>query len=118
MLPKIAYLTAHNHPQSEKTLQILRKHFDGYEVVKVNIVDELNSDKITLLLNSLFTMKEYGLDVLRGKRDCKNIFFRTEYLFRKMRTIVDKKLRNSDFAFTFQIGSVFDLHFRDLPHFI
>lgn len=117
-MKKIAFITAHEHPQTDNTLKILEDNFPDYKFDIIRIVDLLKKEKIIVLFNVFFTFKEYGLDLLTNRKKFKDVFFRTVFLFKKIKKMVNNKLREGDYYFSFQIGSVYDTSLEGLPHFI
>ncbi len=93
-MKKIAFISAHHHPQTDNTLRILKENFPDYNFDIFRIVDLIKKNKSVASINIFHTLKEYGLDVFLGKKNFKKyVYFRTVYLFNKIKQIVNKELK-------------------------
>jgi hypothetical protein len=118
MKKKIAFINAQNHPQCDSTFKVLQANFPDHQIDTIKILDLIKSSKKILFLNSLHTILEYGGDILLGRKKFKKIFLRTVYLIGQVKKLVNEKLKNGNYYFSFQMGSVFDTSLEGLPHFI
>lgn len=117
-MKKIAFITAHNHPQNDNTLKILKENFAEYEFEVIKIVNLIKQNKVVYFTNILMTFFEFGFEIIKGNQKFRKIFFRTAYIFREVKKLVNEKLQKGNFEFSFQIGSVFDTSLKGLPHFL
>lgn len=114
----IAFITAHKHPSVDSTYNTLKDIFPGHNIVTFQIVDILKKRPLFLMVNFLFTLKEYGSQILSRQKTLSNCFFRTTYIFQRVRKIIPELVKSQNCVFSFQIGSVFDTSTPGLPHFI
>ncbi len=95
----------------------LKKHFPSFEI-KILDVRELFTYKIYLIINLFFIIKEYGLEILLGKKDIRNYFWRTTYIFKIIKFKIFKNIPANQYAFSIQTQSLFDASIKGLPHFV
>jgi len=107
---------SHINPQIAR---LLREHFADFELETVDVVAQLiKPRKFVLLMNMLHVFWHYGLDLLRRRRRLRECFFRTPYLFRKVKALCVQFFDGRDAAFTFQTQSIFDTSVPGVPHFL
>jgi len=99
--------------------KLLRETFPEYELEIVTLAHRIKADKWLLIRNTLEVLRQYGFDILRGRLDFKAAFFRTIFLFDRVRRMAREIGRGrDDIAFTFQLQSIFDTHLEGIPHFV
>jgi glycosyltransferase involved in cell wall biosynthesis len=96
----------------------LKENFPDCEVDLIDLTDLIKGRKDILFINSLFMVKEYGIEILLRKKPMKECFFRTTYLFNKIKAIVSDQIRRGEYRFSFQMQSLFDTSTADIPHFV
>jgi glycosyltransferase involved in cell wall biosynthesis len=98
---------------------MLRAAYPQDELQVVTLWERIKADRWLLLGNLWATVKEYGWDILLGRLKFKAAFFRTVYLFRKVRELAVRiTAEYDDLRFTFQLQSIFDTHVAGIPNFI
>jgi glycosyltransferase involved in cell wall biosynthesis len=72
------------------------------------------------LLNLFHALHDYGWLILTRKRRLADVFYRTPYLFRQVRKIVNAMYGDkiADYAFSFQLQSILDTRIAGLPNFV
>lgn len=105
-------------PANEVVAQTLRETYPEYEIVTIDLFARVRSRKGIFLANLFFVFQEYGLEILSGKKGLKRSFWRTPYVFRKMKQLASETLRQGDYVFSFQMQSLFDASAPGLPHFV
>lgn len=116
---KIAYSRMRDFPYVNKIIpQLLEKSFPDYDVEIIEVIDIFKRRKHLILINGLFMLKEYGLDLLLRRRKLWHSFFGTTYFFKKVKDLVAERVAKGDYVFTFQVQSLFDGSTPDLPHFL
>lgn len=116
---KIAYARMRDFPYVNKIIpQLLAKSFPDYDVDTIEIIDAFKQRKQLILINGLFMLKEYGLDLLLRRRKLWHSFFGTTYFFKKVKDLVAERVATGEYVFTFQVQSLFDGSTPDLPHFL
>ncbi len=104
-----------------KVIRQLNLHFKGHSIEVLNLEAYLNKKPIVLIINIFFTIKEYGLDFLSGKKhkdDIKKVFFCTTFLFKHIKKVLEKKVMPGYYTFTFQTQSMHDCSSPGTPHFV
>ena len=98
----------------------LEREFKEHSVTVFN-VKQSDLNFIQLLINVYYFIIEYGFDLIRGKRNPKDLllwFFSTSYasqqLTRKIRTIN----KGENYLFTIQTQSLFNGKLKNIPHFV
>jgi Glycosyltransferase len=108
-----------NPPIAVSVEKLLRETFPEYELEIVTLAQRIKADKWLLIRNTLEVLRQYGFDILRGRLDFKAAFFRTIFLFDRVRRMAQEIGRGrDDIAFTFQLQSIFDTHLEGIPHFV
>ncbi|HRQ40143.1 MAG TPA: glycosyltransferase family 4 protein [Chloroflexota bacterium] len=119
MAHKIAFVQKGTVPlASAHVARILQANFPQYEVEIIDIKELLAQRKEMALVNVVHTVKEYGSEILMGKKRAKEGYFRTPYLFHQIKRLMVNKLAGSDYAFSFQMQSLYDASGGHLPHFV
>lgn len=101
---------------NEFIFEALSKAFPEYVVdiydIKEDIITPVHFN------NLLHILREYGKDILSGKKQLADCQLRTSYMFHKIREKIRNKLRNENYQFTFQTQSLFDASVEGIPHFV
>lgn len=118
MNDKIAFINTHKHHINDNILNQLKRKFPDFYVENIDLVNLIKSDKKLLLVNAYKTLIEYGREIILRRKKFKECFFRTEYIFKRVKEILNDKINNKEFIFTFQSNSLFDGSTEDIPHFI
>lgn len=66
----------------------------------------------------LSVASEFGLSACLGAKKLRRHIHKTSYMFRRVRAVLQQRLRGNNFAFTFQTQAMFDASVPDIPHFI
>ncbi len=119
MRGKIAFfrMAKWNYPD-QRLPRILQQNYPDYEVETIELVPLLKRSRLILLINFFCVLKEYGLDILLGRKSLKACFFRTPYIFKKMKALAADRLSRDKYAFSIQIQSLFDASTAGIPHFV
>ena len=98
----------------------LRKYFPEYELEVIDVMELLGRNRAALFLNALQIIQHYGSDLLRGHHSFAACYFRTPYMFARIRSRIRKRLGRdlSRYAFSFQTQSLYDASVPALPHFV
>lgn len=119
MSKKIAFIKIKSFSHVNQNIsRALAKHFPDLEVDTIDVANLIKSRKGILLVNMFFVIKEYGLDVLLGRKNVKLCFFRTPYIFKRIKALMSSHLSKDRYAFSFQTQSLFDASAEGLPHFV
>jgi glycosyltransferase involved in cell wall biosynthesis len=71
-----------------------------------------------MLINLFYTLIFYAFDIIRGKKNFRDAFWHTPYIFYAIKRMVAKQLSKSRYLFTFQMQSLFDCSIPEVPHFV
>lgn len=119
MASKIAFIQKGTVPlASEQVAGVLQSNFPQLEVEVIDVKMLLVRRKGILLTNLFHTLKTYGPDIVAGEKRLKETFFRTPYLFQKIKHLLAEKLNDPVYLFSFQMQSLYDASFTGLPHFV
>ena len=95
--------------------QILERHFPEFCIDVIDIDDLVPTRNPRTYLSCL---REYGKDLLLGRRSIYDARVRTPFVFHEVRRAILARLAHDDYAFTFQTQSMFDASKPGVPHFI
>ncbi len=104
-----------------KVTQQLDLYFKNHFVEVLDLEVYLSKKPLILIINGFFSMKEYGLDFLSGKKskdDLKKVFFCTTFLFKHIKNMLERKVVPGYYTFTFQTQSMHDCSSPGTPHFV
>ena len=119
MSKKIAYFKNGTIPiANERFTHVLEKSFQDFEIEVIDILDIVKSRKGIIFINLLYLVKEYGPYVLLSRARVRHYFFTTPYIFKLIKALASDYLTKDDYAFSFQIQSLFDASVKGLPHFV
>ena len=119
MTKQIAFIDPTSVPlANKKTLETLTEHFNDYEIDLISVKSLIKSRLDILVINTLYVIFHYGLDIILGYKIFKKAFWRTPYIFHKVKHLLARRLRDIDYTFTFQMQSLFDCSLPGVPHFI
>lgn len=114
---RIAFIKAGSFSNTnEKLLHIMKKEFPTYKIDIIDLWADLISRKD--LINLLFCFKEYGAEILVGRKRLRDCLARTTYFFNKVRNQIVDRLEKQNYTFTFQTQSLFDASIPGIPHFV
>jgi glycosyltransferase involved in cell wall biosynthesis len=118
--PKILYLrpSAGAIPLNALTATLLQSEFPEYEVHTVDVRDLVKSAKLTIAINIFMTIWLYKSSLVKRRKSFRQCFWRTPYLFKRIHKLIRKSFSGQDWAFTFQIQSLFDGSMDGTPHYV
>lgn len=118
---KIAFIRVFARaPIAYRVEEMLANAFPEFEIETITITDILKSRPDILLFNAVRTLITYGVRAGAGWRDFRRSFIATPYLFKRVKQLVARRLlvNRQDYAFSFQLQSLFDASLPELPHFV
>ncbi len=116
---RIAFYLPKSIPISNlKLSEAFSNQFNSYQTDIINIEITFKKQIVVLMLNAFHTLTCYGIGILKGKRKLTNAFWRTPYIFKQVKALAQKKHRANNYAFTFQVQSLFDCSVAGVPHFV
>ena len=120
MRRKIAFFRVwRRHPVDRQVEAMLRAAFPEFDLATITLMDALRRERGVLLRNALATVRHYGVGLALRRRRWRESFLRTPYLFHWARGYARHRLeREAEYAFSFQLQSLFETRWPGLPHFI
>lgn len=119
---KIAYIRRGLFSNTNPSVgEQLRAQFPECEIEEIDVVgDILRQHRLVVLINVAWLVWHYWREMLRRRQTVRLAFYRTPYLFRKIRELVRERLRGREheFAFSIQTQSLYDASTPGLPHFV
>lgn len=101
---------------NESVLTVLKDRFPNYTIDIIDIWDDIV--KITSFKNFFYAFLEYGLTMFISKKRILACLVKNKYIFNKVKKDVNSKLKDKNYAFTFQTQSLFDTSIADTPNFM
>lgn len=106
--------------------RVLRNEFPAHQLDVVDVLPrgrtlprrQLPGEAVKRLRLAGAAVREYGLDMITGRRSLSEMQLRTRYWFDMVKTKVHRQLRAEDYLFTFQTQSLFDASIPGVPHFL
>ena len=97
---------------------VLKEQFPDHEVDIIDISSLVRRRPDLVLVNSIATTLLYGKEIAQGRKKFRLAFWRTPYIFRQVRRLVQKRIAQGAYVFTFQMQSLFDASTPGVPHFV
>ncbi len=99
----------------------MEQQFPEYEIEEIDVVSDLLRRQPSIVLSNLFwVVRRYWRRLLTGRHTIRYCYYRTPYIFHKIRDLVRARLepRKHEFAFSLQTQSLYDASIPGLPHFV
>lgn len=109
---------SHSNP---RIAEQLRRFWPAFEFEEIDVVHDLLRRHPGIVLGNLWHIfRLYWRDILRRRTTVLLAFYRTPYIFRKIRELIRSRLgaERARIAFTFQTQSLYDASVEGVPHFI
>jgi len=100
--------------------KFLEREFKEHTISVFN-VKPTDLSFIQLLVNVYYFTIEYGLDIIRGKRNAKDLllwFLGTSYVSQQLSRRIIKRNKGKNYLFTIQTQSLFNGKLENIPHFV
>ena len=97
---------------------VLKEQFPDHEVDIVDISALVRRRPDLVLVNSIATTLLYGKEIAQGRKKFRLAFWRTPFIFRQVRRLVQKRIAQGAYDFTFQMQSLFDASTPGTIHFV
>ena len=115
---KILLVYKFDHPDIASVKRALEEQFPHFSLELLNIKQMINAHPLIMLVNIGYMVKEYPLRQLMGYWKIWRRFWATTYIHRQIKRLVNEKIRQGDYVFTFQMHSDFDAGSPQIPNFI
>jgi len=110
-----------NSNTNARVFEQLKKQFSKYEIIQIDVIDLVASNKVYVFFNYFYFLWEYGIDFLlfrKSRWTWQDWFFVTSYMFKKIKFSVQQYKEKYNIIFTFQTGSRYDACLEGIPHFV
>lgn len=117
-MKKIAFVSTHSHPINKNLYRVLKESFSDFKVDKYDLEQLIFKKKTFYIINLFYMLMEYGFEILVGKKKARECFFRTTFIFSKVKKVITEKINNDNYTFSIQSNSLYDTSTGKIPHFI
>lgn len=114
----IAFISTYEHPSRDSIEQTVRAAFPEYRLENIVLKDLVKTRRRWMLPNLYHIAADYGGRVRKGDASVREAYFRTGYLFRRIREAMQTIIDPARHVFSFQTQSLFDTSVRGVPHFV
>ena len=119
MVDHIAFFRKSAWPSANAvTVRLLGGIFPNAEIEIIDIATLVESKRSVMALNTLHTLRMYGIDILLKRKSFRESFWRTPYLHHIARSMITQAAPARRFRFSFQMQSLFNAAQPELPNFI
>ena len=114
----IAFISTYDHPSRDSIERTVREAFPEYRLENIVLKDLVKARRRWMLPNLYHIVSEYGDRILQGDATLRESYFRTGYLFRRIRQAMRSVIDPARHVFAVQTQSLFDTSVPGVPHFI
>lgn len=119
MSPAIAFFRLRPQPPAnQRVARQLQQTFPEFEVEVIDVGQCIKQNRLLVALGLLAVLKTYGPRAFFKKSQLKRYFYRTPFMFRAIKSLAADYVKHGNYAFSFQMQSIFDASTPDLPHFV
>ncbi len=115
---KIALISTYTHPSRDSVEHMLVNAFPEYTIENISINDIVRQSRDWIPQNLWYVGKEFGYDILLKRSTVVESYYRTTYLFERIRKAMRRIIDPERYVFSFQTQSMYDTFVPGLPHFI
>jgi hypothetical protein len=116
---KIAFIRPAAYPLPNQVLPgVFEKAFPEYDIDIIDVKAIFKAQPATFLENMLATIFEYGGKLALKHITLREAFFTNRYLYTKISNLIKERVTAGEYAFTFQVQSLFDASTDQVPHFV
>jgi len=116
---RIAFIRPKAWPLANRIVDgVIQENFPDHEVDLLDVSALVRKRPEVILVNSIITALLYGKDIAQRRKKFRLAFWRTPYIFRQIRKLVRNRLAKGNYAFSFQMQSLFDASSPGVPHFV
>jgi glycosyltransferase involved in cell wall biosynthesis len=116
---RIAFIRPKAWPLANRIVEgVLREQFPDHAVDTIDVSSLVKRRPDLVLVNSIATALLYGKDIAQRRKKFRLAFWRTPFIFRQIRRLVQNRIAKGTYVFTFQMQSLFDASTPGIPHFV
>ncbi|RMF01498.1 MAG: glycosyltransferase family 1 protein [Chloroflexi bacterium] len=105
-------------PANQSMARQLQQTFPEYKVEVIDVARRIKQNRPLVALGLLAVLKTYGPRAFLKKSQLRRYFFRTPFIFRAIKLLAADYVKHGNYAFSFQMQSIFDASTPGLPHFV
>jgi len=105
-------------PANTRIVDEIQREFSEFSFEIVDVQPVMRRKPWTVLVNALWTVWLYRTDLTTCRKKFRQCFWRTPYMHDAIRRMLRRSFGGEDWAFTFQIQSLFDGSLDGVPHFV
>ena len=114
---KVAFIRmGRSLPANSKVPQLLASIFPQQSVEVIDVSTLIT--KTHRMIDLVFVLIYYGVDILCGYKKIRRCMARTPYMFNKMKALIQRELAKETYLFSLQNQSLFDASTGRWPHFV
>ncbi len=117
-MKKFAFFCAHNHLINNNVYNELKKNFPEYESDLIDVTSKIKNNIFLKTVNGIIALLVFFPDLISSKRRLKDCFFRTPFIYRKIKKYAEETVLKNNYSFTVQMNSIFDMSAEGVPNFI
>jgi glycosyltransferase involved in cell wall biosynthesis len=114
----IAFISTYDHPSRDSIEQTIRDAFPTYRFQSISVVDLVKVNRRWRLPNLYYLASEYGAKITLRNATIRDSYYRTSYLYHRVRNTMADIINSRRHVFSFQVQSLFDTSVPDVPHFV
>jgi glycosyltransferase involved in cell wall biosynthesis len=114
----IAFISSYEHPSRDNIERTVRIAFPEYRLHNVEVFDLIKKNRHWHLPNLYHLAAEFGGKIAKGDTTLRESYFRTGYVFRRLRDVMAEIIDPERHVFSFQVQSLFDTSVPGVPHFV
>jgi glycosyltransferase involved in cell wall biosynthesis len=114
----IAFISNYEHPSRDNIERAVALAFPEYHLENVKVIDVIKSNRHWHLPNLYHLAADFGGKIAACRANVRDSYFRTGYLFHRVRTAMAQIIDPRRHAFSFQVQSLFDTSVPGVPNFV
>ena len=114
----IAFISHYEHPSRDSIEQTVRDAFPAYRFQGINLVDLIKANRRWRLPNLYYLASEYGAKITMRNATIRDGYYRTSYLYHRVRSAMADIVNAQRHVFSFQVQSLFDASVPNVPNFV
>jgi glycosyltransferase involved in cell wall biosynthesis len=114
----IAFISSYEHPSRDSIERTVSGAFPEYRLESVKVFDLIKTNRHWHLPNLYHLAAEFGGKIATRRANVRDSYFRTGYLFHRIRTAMAQIIDPRRHLFSFQVQSLFDTSVSGVPNFV
>jgi glycosyltransferase involved in cell wall biosynthesis len=114
----IAFISSYEHPSRDNIERTVSRAFPEYRLEHVRVFDLIKKHRHWHLPNLYHLAAEFGGKIATRDAGVRDSYFRTGYLFHRIREAMVKIIDPERHVFSFQVQSLYDTSVPGVPNFV